>query len=157
MDVLRAKRNLILAETTIRAPKRDTHRPAPTALQRDRKVNHGFNSLANYQAKASGHPANPTGKGGNRKARNTGCAGQPGDSLEEEERGRLASPRGLPQPHAHGVRPREQHPSARGQEGMEQDSQRSPEPRQSRTAAVPTPGLRCSLGQQGAETTKGAF
>lgn len=91
-DVLHANRNLIRARTTIHAPKQVARRPAPTALQRDRNGNHGFNSLANYQAKASGHPANPTGKGGNRKARNTSHASQPEVLLVEEERSRPTSP-----------------------------------------------------------------
>jgi len=161
--VLRARRNLVLAGTTIHAPKQDACGSAPTALQRDGEGNHGLNSLANHQATASGHPANPTGKGGNRKARNTSRASQLDDLLVEEERGCLASPQGLPPPRTHGVQPREQHPNARGQarpRGRVSPGQDSEEPAaraQSRPAAVPTPGLRCSLGQPGAETTKGAF
>lgn len=156
-DVLCAKRNLILAGTTIHAPKQDAHRRAPTALQRDRNSNHGFNSLASHQAKASGHPANPSGKGGNRKARNTSHASRPEDSLEEEECGRLASPQGLPRLRAHGLQPQAQHLNAWGQASLQQDSEKPTARGQSRPTAVPTPGLRHSLGQQGAETTKGAF
>lgn len=165
-DILHAKRNLILARTTIYARKQDARQPAPTALQRDRNGNHGFNSLANYQAKASGHFANPRGKGGNRKARNTSHASQLEDSLLEKECGHLASPQGLPQPCAHRVQPREQHlqhfnawgqARSRGRVSLEQDSKKSTARGQSRPAAASMPGLRCSLGQQGAETTKGAF
>lgn len=97
-DVLPAGRNLILAGTTIHAPKEDARWPAPTALQGDRNSNHGFNSLATYQAKACGHPANPAGKGGDRKSRNTSHTRQLEDLLLEEEHGCLTLPQGLPRP-----------------------------------------------------------
>lgn len=69
---------------------------SPTALQGDRNGNHGFNSLATYQAKACGHPASPAGKGGNRKARNTSHTRRLEDLLLEEERGCLTLPQGCP-------------------------------------------------------------
>ena len=84
----------------------------------------------------------------------------------EEECGRLASPQGLPWPRAHGAQPREQclqHLNAwgqarsRGRVSLRQDSEKSTARGESHPAAVPMPGLCCSLGQQGAETTKGAF
>lgn len=89
-------------------PKEDTRRPAPTALRGDRNGNHGFNSLATYQAKACGHPASPAGKGGNRKARNTSHTRQLEDLLLEEECGCLTLPQGLPWPRTRGGQPREQ-------------------------------------------------
>lgn len=103
--------------------------------------------------KASGHAANPTGKGGNRKARNTSHASQGDDSLVEEERGcpgctATGSSQGSSDCSTSVLGPGE----ATGQ-----DSEEPAAHGQSRPAALPTPGLRCSPGQQGAETTKGAF
>lgn len=142
-------------------PQRRTLVSAPTALQGDRNGNQGFNSLATRQAKACGHPASPLGKGGNRKARNTSHTRQLQDLLLEEERGCLTLPQALPR-----GQPREQSwqhlraPSQERPEGtasLEQDSQEATAPGQSCPSAVPTPGSLCSPGQQGAETTKGAF
>lgn len=108
--------------------------------------------------KASGHATNPTGKGGNRKARNTSHTSQEEDLLVEEEHGcpgctPTRSGQGSSSCSTSVLGPGE----VTGQGEPGQDSEEPAAHRQSRPAAFPTPGLCCSSGHQGAETTKGAF
>lgn len=154
-DTLPAGRNLILAGTTIRAPKEDAGRPAPT------ETGTVITALTPWQLtkpEPAGILQAQRGKEetGKREIPATQAAGgfAPGGRMRLPDLAAGAAPAMHPQGAEHRA-PSQERPE--GKVSPEQDSHEATAPGLSCPSAVPTPGSLCSPGQRGAETTKGAF